>query len=787
MKKSYQLLFLIITSFIFSSYGQEQKVIEDEYAAYFTLPRENLYLHLNKTSYFVGEEIWFKGYAYDQKNQLLSKATTNINVGLYDAKGKQVKKALFEAINGVTQGHFAVDSTFTAGTYYIKGGTNWMKNFKEDNAFVQKIEIISNKETAKNKGIKEARFDFQFLPEGGHIVANTTSNIGFKVVDNTGKGIPSSGIVYDENKKQVASFESNTLGMGKFLLQPKKSTKYTAEITLENGTIITKELPTAKAQGLSLVLQSLSENQIILEFSTNKETLEKNPAKEYKILIHQNGKLKTAALKFNGTKKAVSLQKNQLYKGVNTITVFDNNQNPILERLFFNDYGIKQTTINVSKLNTIEDSILLSIKELKLDNTANVSISVLPETTQSYNPQNNILSNFYLKPHVQGFVENAAYYFHKMDKKKKSELDILLLTQGWSRYDWKDIFSSKPNALHRFENGITISGSVNRPISGVKRIFLHTTKNHPARFIDLDKDQKFELSGLFLEEDEEVRFSYINKKGIFKKPNMYLRFKVADGTNKISNAILTEATSISSSAINFKIPEDFFYEDSQELDKVVIKVKREKEERDPFLINAKVTRVTKELYNRYFNITDFIRDNGYDVYENMGEIFITARRRFITDLETQKSTQPLVYYDGARLGDLSVLYGMSTANVEKIVIDKTGLGQGSIGGFGGVIKIFSRRTPLFTGSSSNKVYSGTKTTKAFTPTKEYYAPKYASYLSSTFERYGAISWIPEIKLNKSQPVNFKIYDTRTKNITLFIEGISENGDLISERKTIQVR
>ena len=81
MIKNYIFLFLFLLPSL-SLFGQKDQKAEDTYATYFNLPRETLYLHLNKTTYLSGEEIWFKGYAYDQKNQLTSKATTNFNVGI---------------------------------------------------------------------------------------------------------------------------------------------------------------------------------------------------------------------------------------------------------------------------------------------------------------------------------------------------------------------------------------------------------------------------------------------------------------------------------------------------------------------------------------------------------------------------------------------------------------------------------------------------------------------------------------------------------------------------------
>ncbi|MEM6685665.1 MAG: hypothetical protein AAF617_07750 [Bacteroidota bacterium] len=780
MKKNYVVLLLICVCSLVSAYGQQSTKIEDEYYAYFKLPREGLFLHLNKTSYFAGEEIWFKGYAYDQRNQLSSKATTNINVGIYDAEGKQIKKALFAGENGLTHGNFAVDSTFTAGTYYIKAETNWMKNFKENDAFIQKIEIVTETPPTNTKAPEDIRFDFQFLPEGGHIVANTISNIGFKVIDNNGKGVAASGIVYDAEKTQIASFESNTLGMGKFLLQAQKDIVYTAEITLEDGTILTKKLPAVQAEGISITLQNASNDKVILEFNTNEETLARYPNKIYKILIHQSGKLKIATLQFGDTKKALSIEKERLFKGVNTITVFDDQQQPILERLFFNDYGIKSANINVSKLNTIKDSILLSVKELNLDSKANVSISVMPKTTVSYNPAHNIISNFYLKPHIKGYIENPQYYFHKMDRRKKYELDILLLTQGWSRYNWDDIFGVKPKAMYPFENGISISGRVNRPTTGIKELFLHATKNHSAKFIELDEKQGFKLANVFLEEGEEIRFSYISQKGGMKKPSMYVRFLLTDKDDNISEVYLDQTKNIKSKTADFVVPNDFFYEKAEELDTVVLDAEKEKPKfNDIFMLNPSVTQITMEEYSRYLNLVQYLNFNGFNATEDMGRVNITSR--------IARGGRPAIFFNDIRLRDLSILYNLSLAEIETIVTDRYSIVPTLQGKSTGVIKIYTRKTPLFKKTGVAALYLAATPPTTFATAKEYYAPNYASYLNPIFKQYGAIAWFPMIELNSKTASTFKIYDTYTKNITLCIEGISENGDLISERKTIQVR
>ncbi len=188
----YLSIFQCITLCVFS---QSNPKIELAYPEYFNLPRETLYMHLNKTTFVSGEEIWFKTYTYNCRQNMIFKETTNIYIGIYNNKGEQVKNQLHLAQNGLAQGSILIDSTFTSGTYFIKASTNWMRNFKEQNGYIQKILILD--ENYSENQITESSYDIQFLPEGGHCIANTKNQIAFKAIDQLGQSVVFKGKVYD--------------------------------------------------------------------------------------------------------------------------------------------------------------------------------------------------------------------------------------------------------------------------------------------------------------------------------------------------------------------------------------------------------------------------------------------------------------------------------------------------------------------------------------------------------------------------------------------------------------
>jgi hypothetical protein len=51
----------------------------------------------------------------------------------------------------------------------------------------------------------------------------------------------------------------------------------------------------------------------------------------------------------------------------------------------------------------------------------------------------NILTEMLLASEVKGFIPNPGWYFEKDDETHRRALDLLLMTQGWRRFNWKDM------------------------------------------------------------------------------------------------------------------------------------------------------------------------------------------------------------------------------------------------------------------------------------------------------------------------------------------------------------
>jgi len=780
-----KILVLSIVLITFFGFSQEKNDVKDSYLKYFELPRESLFLHTNKTTYLVGEEIWFKVYTYDRKNSLSSKATTNIYLGVYDQTGKQVDKKIFLAKEGVAIGNIAVDSTFTSGNYYLKSSTNWMKNFREDDSYTQEIKIINpNSSETISKKITAKEYDIQFLPEGGYLLADVKNTVGIKAINDQGKGTLAVGTIFNSKGEIVSDFKTSVFGIGKFTFTPIKGEFYTAKIKLSNYKELEQKLPESEEVGMSMTINNMKTSQVVIELKLNQQSLKLFKGKEYSVFIHKDGKGKNIPFTLNNKQKRITIDKIALYKGVNTVTVFNEKNQPILERMFFNDYSLKTSSVVVSKKQINNDSITYQLaSDLKLNQVIDASVSVLPKGTESYKPDHSIISSFYLRPYLKGAIENPQYYFTDFDRKKKYELDVLLLTQGWSRYSWDNIMYLPPKPNFDFENGITINGTLNTKLNKVKSLLLYPTEFNKSTFIPVDEKGKFHLKNFYPVKDEYIRFSYVDKKNKTKKPGIALSFLNYMQSDSIDVKIYENFISYYTN--KNKSLKAFIDKKSEILDEIVLKASREKKIRRDYRLpfRGKLFHVDREAAERYIGLADFLNNNGF-VVDNIG-LNPTVLGQSAIRHNFARRGPVVVYLNNNQLADINIVINSSLDEYEDIYIDDTpntnmASVNGGVATWVVVVKLFTRKTPLWDFEATSRVNS-TKVKYGFQPKKKFYTPRYISYEMESFKKYGVIHWEPSIKIKNSEVFNLTTVNTKLDEVAFYIEGISSDGNLISQK------
>lgn len=168
---------LCINVFLFSclfAVGASQDSIEQVLTNYFQelgkTPQEKLYLHLDKSYYGAGENIWFKGYLLNAITHRDNSPSNYIYVELVD-RGDSVlyrHKYKRDTIVGF-RGVFPLPATLPAGDYYLRGYSSWMRNWVPDFFYYRNIKVgnsiandilseVVERPSASEKGTMKVRF-----------------------------------------------------------------------------------------------------------------------------------------------------------------------------------------------------------------------------------------------------------------------------------------------------------------------------------------------------------------------------------------------------------------------------------------------------------------------------------------------------------------------------------------------------------------------------------------------------------------------------------------------------
>ena len=769
------LLCILSINLVFS---QQKKNIDTNYKEYFSSQREVPYLHLNKTSFIQGEEIWFKSYVYNLNLKKLHNNTNNLHITLYDKKGNLKDQKLLHIENGVGAGSFKIDSTFTDNEYYIKASTNWMKNFKEDESYLQKFTIIK-KEPKVEKSIV-ATYDIQFLPESGHMLESIENTIGvaIKEINNNGVKIKE-GKIFDNKKKLTNIFKTNSLGLGSFDFIYEEGKNYTAEITFMDDTKVIKEITLAEKKGVILSVYNPNTTFVSIFIKTNINSLPDLVNKEYTLYIHNTSKTIKQVFTFSKetTEYNINLNSRKIASGINIVTVFDDNNKPIAERLFFN-YNkniFKKPLISANKHIDSDSTSITIAKKSSNNETYYLSASILPKKAKNYRPNHNIASKFLIKPFISGEIENPEYYFKDVNRKKLMHLDLLLLTQGWSKYSWSDIFDNTPKETFVNENGISIKGNITSN-KEANTIFLFSKENNLMETAPIINN-KFEFKGLYIKENSKISLSTKQGKKI-KQDKFYAQYFPVKINEKINPSnINTSYNKILESNIDYgKFVGDGLFE----LDEITIKSNVKKSKNKFMIVGPSRSYKIDENSVQGLNIFAFIRQKGFRVNESNGNYTIYSGRGVISLTATRPTK---VYFNGSLIQDetgynaLQDLDLLTLKDFEEIIVSKTGFGE---------IHLYS--APGFYKKRSKNRFSEKTVPLGYAVEKEYYQPQYANYYGDFYQENGVINWKPNLLIeNKATDTTFNILNLGQKSIRVHLEGISSEGKIILEDKLIELK
>lgn len=787
-----------------SIYSQEtisKKFIEPIYEN--SLFREKVFLHLNKSTYFTNETIWIKAYVAEDALNIPSIYSSNLNIKLYDYEGDLTSQKTLYIENGVGIGDFLLNADLKSGKYYIKGFTNYMLNFGNENVFSQEIEIInSKKDKETNEAAYTTNYDVQLFPESGYLLEGVENVLGVKALIN-GKGYPFTGEIRNSKKEVISTFTGNKQGMGKSNFTYAKNEKYTAIIKI-NNTIQNVELPIANKTGVIFSVNNENEQEVVLTIKTNKKTLPLLKKEKLDLVFYRNNYISEAItlslINNNQITQDLVFDKNKLLNGVNIVTLFKNNL-PIAERKFFVDKPNENTAVLINELKTENDSTSFKIKTInsKLEPViSQLSISILPNNSSNFKGDQNIKSAFLLTPYVKGEIENPSNYFNNTNPTKTASLDLLLMNQGWSTYSIEEkIKEINPTERFKFESGFTLNGKLKWAPKG-SNIGILSPNGKLAAYSEiniLDKNREFTFKNVFGFKNDTIKVTLINNKSSLTKPG-----KITISKDTVKNYIFNKNNYVGINNLKQEIESpnevstivnQYYYPDVEVLKQVVLKNVKSKRKRTfyddemdlaskrrtiaaGFYDNRKVTEIMAETY---LNLLYYFQQLGMVAGNCPSNCVLKLRGGTYTINKGGRAQSPNLFINNVRIdaeSQIEMLQYTSMEDVDEILINRTGAG-GGIEGVGGIVKIYLKKANHKYYKYGKTLYQNLILKTGFDKANSYFKPEYNIYTKEAY-KWSEIAWKNNVETNNEGEVIIKIPTNNiSKEYQFIINGFSKKG------------
>jgi len=473
--------------------------LEEYYEKY---PQEKVYLHLDKQTYNVGENIWFKVYLVDATNHKPSTHSNILIVELVNSFGKTSMTRLLKLSNGFTMGDFKIYDTVPSGLYEVRAYTSWMRNFGDDYFFKRQIEILNPEYSSqlyrdeklankrlKNKSIRKSeKIDVQFFPEGGDLVAGLESRVAFKAVNDLGLGVDIRGEVRNKKGDLISEFKSFHQGMGAFTMKPIAGEKYKAVIITGEEKSTETPVPESLKSGFILSVNNLDSKEITVNIKSTDNDQWVSLVGQTRGRVYFN-----QSLLLENRSAELKIPRDKFPTGILQFTLFNQAMIPQCERLvFINHDDFLNIGIETEKENYgSRQKVSLKINVRDPNNypvEANFSLAV---TGDEYNNDrgdfySGIVSYLVLSSDLKGPIQNPEQYFEKNTAEIREALDYLMMTQGWRRFTWENVLGEIPLKIDwEVERGLAVAGKVTREFFGIPLKFLPVTLTVLSGFNDV--------------------------------------------------------------------------------------------------------------------------------------------------------------------------------------------------------------------------------------------------------------------------------------------------------------
>ena len=776
-------------------YDSVLNIYEEQY------PHEKIHIHFDRTIYNSGETIFYKLYVLSGLEW--TNLSKNVYVVWYDTSGNYIKQTVAPLFQSSAKGSFEVPANYKGDFLRVKAFTRWMLN--DDSVFLYEKNIpINSGSISKTKINTIPKTRVEIFPEGGVLVNGLNSKVAFKATNGSGIPVFIKGFLLNDKNKILDTLKVAHDGMGAFQLMPVAGEKYQVSWTDENA-----------QKGVTLITPATKEG-VILKLSMDNEKayaqVERTPNvpqnfKQMKLLVHQNQHL-IYTVDFKGEERQVQkagLPIDELPTGVVQFSLFTKDWLPIAERIVFvnnrlHEFNAKLSVelANVNKRGKNVLDILVSDTS-----SANMSISVT-DASIVMPEQQTIYSDFLLSNDIRGKVYQPAYYFSSDADSVAEHLDLVMLTNGWRKFDWDKIKAGilpvqifpKETDLMKI-TGRVFGSSTTKLTNDLLLNLIINGKDSSKKFVFIPvlKDGSFEDKSIFFYDTSRIFFGFNGNTKLtditqvhFENGLLRQEFKkIQIGAGGFQH---NWSDSMARAKLNFYLLEQEKLKKQMEsatLKEVIVKSK----------VKSPIQLLEEKYATGFFSGVDGVSFDLSSDPSAMGAIdVLTYLQGKVAGLNISISgTQASASWRGSKTDffvnetstPLESVQAMSISDIAYIKAIRPPFFGSMGGGSGGAIAIYTKRGGSKGGNLNSKGMENT-VLGGYSVFKEFYNPNYDKP-TANFESDNrtTLYWNPYVLTNKRSPrVRIEFYNNdSSKKLQIVLEGINSNGKLARTVQYIQ--
>jgi hypothetical protein len=398
---------------------------------------------------------------------------------------------------------------------------------------------------------------------------------------------------------------------------------------------------------------------------------------------------------------------------------------------------------------------------------------VIDSKGTQYDASTNILSTLLLTSDLKGTVEDPAYYFMDEDENTKEQLDLVMLTHGWTRYDVSKLseknFETSQSITGILKGGLLNKYKANEPVS------LFSSEYGFFDRINTGDGGKFRFDNFEFPEGTEY---LIQSK---KSMEIVLDEEIFPAVNENIIATGEDDSLVFENRLTKEDNKYLSYSNIRTIDLETVTVTAKKPNKDRY--HHFTSPFTKKIGSE-----EIERLHASDMYKLIeATVFVSLPRTSKLSNESRSSMLILVDNVEVRSEDLIDYSAGNVESIEYIKKTSTDINMFGLRASEGVILITTKR-------GNDEPARDESNVKIIIPlgyqvTKEFYSPVYKTgeQITGNIPDFRTtVYWNPNMNTQEDGKSDIRFYTSDSpESYALIIEGITEDGKIIYLQKDLK--